>query len=145
LGAAVALGGDKYNRQLHSLEKAILEDKAGQLQQQLGSPSLEGFTWAELLKLAAGAEIDADKREEYIKLLGAVNVPSQSNSPLRKDFQHDMDAVLAQLVVMASANTVLTWEDGSPIIAYGKPVYAFQATEAQFKDSLLFSNAMAQV
>ena len=143
LGAAVALVADKYNRQLHPLEKALLENKAESLGKELGPPLLEGFTWAELLALVAGAEIDTAKRQQYLQLLGGISGPSEANNPLRKYFQHDIDAVLETLVVMASTNMVLTWEDGSPVIAHGEPVYAFQATEKQFQDSQLFSNALA--
>ncbi|TIH10895.1 hemagglutinin repeat-containing protein [Pseudomonas leptonychotis] len=143
LGAAVALTADKYNRQLHPLEKALLESKAKALEKDLGTPSLEGYTWTELLALAAGAEVDATKRQQYVQLLASISGPSETNNPLRKAFQRDMDAVLGTLVVMASSSMVLTWEDGSPVIAHGKPVYAFQATEEQFQDSRLFSNAFA--
>ncbi|MDF3931346.1 hypothetical protein [Pseudomonas citronellolis] len=40
---------------------------------------------------------------------------------------------------MQLENRPLTWADGSPITAYGQPVYAFQATPEQFADSSLFN------
>jgi filamentous hemagglutinin len=129
-----ASGVDMFNRQLHKQQEIpLLKKKADELQAQRASRS--GARWEDLLLLAAGAEVDAAGLEH----LKSVMQNAVGNDPESRNFAEDMGDAYAAITQLSNQKIPLTWSDGRPIIANGAPVYAFNATDAQFNDSTLFN------
>ncbi|MGC3875393.1 DUF637 domain-containing protein [Halomonas sp. GXIMD04776] len=138
-GAWVANQADRYNRQLHPQEHAMLADEADALEERLGQPQLQGVTWQDMLTLASGASLDAQAAQQFNELLTQLE-GTNANNPLYQDFQHDLLQASQSIAALAEQNTALTWQDGESITAYGDPVIAFQVTPRQYQDADLFGS-----
>ncbi|WP_256582469.1 hemagglutinin repeat-containing protein [Pseudomonas sp. Irchel 3A5] len=139
-GAAVAgstaVDVERFNRQLHkSQELPILKKKAGELEATVGE-TRSGALWQDLLLLASGAQIDAADQTRLKQILSK----SSGSDPESRDFAEDMSVAYGVVTQLAAQKVPLTWSDGSPIIANGDVVYAFNSTDKQFKDASLFNS-----
>ncbi|WP_416426987.1 hemagglutinin repeat-containing protein [Pseudomonas sp. App30] len=133
VGAKTATGVDLYNRKLHQQQEvAVLKQKAEELKATVALKS--DVSWEDLLMLAGGAAVDAKDQQ---RLLGILRM-ADGNDPESLNFLADFDQAMKVVNDLAAQRIPLTWANGQPIIADGKPVYAFSATEEQFNDSGLF-------
>lgn len=133
VGAKTATGVDLYNRKLHQQQEvAVLKQKAEELKATVALKS--DVSWEDLLLLAGGAAVDAKDQQ---RLLGILRM-ADGNDPESLNFLADFDQAMKVINDLAAQRIPLTWANGQPIIADGKPVYAFSATEEQFNDSGLF-------
>jgi filamentous hemagglutinin len=137
-GANIAKNATAYNRQLHPEEVRRIKEKAAQLTAERGRPGFQDFTWEELLTIASDSQLDNSTANKYAALANKFAQESSRGNPLSSDFTQDMQVAQAAVTQMAQQGTPLTWNDGSAITAYGKPVLAFQATAEQKADSSLF-------
>ncbi|MBX8610463.1 DUF637 domain-containing protein, partial [Pseudomonas cichorii] len=133
-GSWVAVNATSYNRLLHATERKALNDEAKALEKRLGKPS-SSISWDDFLLLASSAELDAAESAR----LQAVLASFKEGNPEQSRFKAELSIAMESIQHLASQNTVLMWSDGNPIVANGAPVYAFQATDKQFRDSGLFS------
>ncbi|MCD5970388.1 two-partner secretion domain-containing protein [Pseudomonas quasicaspiana] len=139
-GAAVAgstaVDVERFNRQLHkSQELPILKKKAEELDA-TGRKTRSGALWEDLLLLASGAQIDAADQTRLKQILSK----SSGSDPESRNFAEDMSYAYDVVAQLAAKKVPLTWSDGSPIIANGDVVYAFNSTDKQFKDASLFNS-----
>ncbi|MCQ2995017.1 hemagglutinin repeat-containing protein [Pseudomonas syringae] len=139
-GAAVAgstaVDVERFNRQLHkSQELPILKKKAEELDA-TGRRTRSGALWQDLLLLASGAQIDAADQTRLKQILSK----SSGSDPESRNFAEDMSVAYGVVAQLAAQKVPLTWSDGSPIIANGDVVYAFNSTDKQFKDASLFNS-----
>ena len=136
--AELARSSNAYNRQLHDFEKKQIVKEAAKLTAQGQSKS--GMLWEDLLMIASGTELDA---EGALRLQGILNIYGADN-PSGDWFKEDMARVFAVVDQLASQGLMLTWNDGSAVIADGEPVYAFRATEKQWADVNLFNTDLSR-
>lgn len=137
--AELARSSNAYNRQLHDFEKKQIVKEAAKLTAQGQSKS--GMLWEDLLMIASGTELDA---EGAMRLQGILNIYGADN-PSDDWFKEDMARAFAVVDQLASQGLMLTWNDGSAVIADGEPVYAFRATEKQWADVNLFNTDLSRV
>ncbi|WP_327110953.1 DUF637 domain-containing protein, partial [Pseudomonas syringae] len=135
-GSWVAGSATSYNRLLHSTEKRALTEEAKALESRLGKPS-SSVSWDELLLLASSAKLDAKENARLEALKASYN----AGNPEGVRFAEELQIANTSIGRLAAQNTVLTWDDGSTIIADGEAVHAFQSTASQFKDAGLFNTA----
>ena len=144
-GALIAGQVESYNRQLHTRERELLAEQAVALEERLGSPQLQDTTWEDMLLLVSGAALDEQEAQRFMALLDHLESSSNDNNPLYQRFLQDLQTASTALQDLSSryAGQALTWANGEPITAHGEPVTAFQATEAQYRDSGLFGQVDA--
>ncbi|WP_239646774.1 filamentous hemagglutinin N-terminal domain-containing protein [Pseudomonas syringae] len=135
-GSWVAGSATSYNRLLHSTEKRVLTEEAKALESRLGKPS-SSVSWGDLLLLASSAELDAKENARLQALLTSYG----AGNPEGARFAEELLIAKTSVGRLAAQNIVLTWDDGSTIIADGEAVHAFQSTTSQFKDAGLFNTA----
>ncbi|MBX8536641.1 DUF637 domain-containing protein [Pseudomonas cichorii] len=133
-GSWVAANATTYNRLLHATERKALNDEAKALEKRLGKPS-SSISWDDFLLLASSAELDAAESAR----LQAVLASFKEGNPEQSRFKAELSIAMESIQHLASQNTVLMWSDGKPIVANGAPVYAFQSTDRQFRDSGLLN------
>ncbi|WPO98276.1 filamentous hemagglutinin N-terminal domain-containing protein [Pseudomonas sp. HR96] len=124
-----------YNRQLHVIEQKMLQDSASKLDQ--SGPSRSSLPWETLLAYEAGASVDDADAAELKSILGNVNDTNPEKANLLDDLQKANDVITG----IKNEKIALTWEDGTPIIAHGDPVYAFTSSDAQAADGTLFNTS----
>ncbi|GGY12112.1 hypothetical protein GCM10007160_43590 [Litchfieldella qijiaojingensis] len=141
-GAAIAAYSTLYNRGRHPQEEALLAEQAAALEERLGSPQLDGVTWDDMMALVSGAQLDAQQAAQFDALLAGLESTSNANNPQYQRFLHDLQIASVAMDDLANryAGLELTWDNGDPITAHGEPVTAFQATDAQYRDSGLFDD-----
>ena len=133
-GSWVAGNATSYNRLLHSAEKKALTEEAKALEERLGKPKSD-MSWADVLLLAANAQVDATENVRLQALL-------ESFPPGNPEGQHlaqDLLTATASIHRLATQDIVLTWSDGRKIVANGAEVHAFQSTKTQLVDPGLFN------
>jgi filamentous hemagglutinin len=135
VGSEIAGSAQSYNRKLHVLEKERLAKEAANLDSTVGK-SKTGISWSILLDFAAGGQIDEEDNRQLQAILGSYG----KNNP--EGVRVSADLTLAGDVVkqLQSEKVLLTFADGTPIVANGEKVYAFTSTDSQYKDSQLFSS-----
>ncbi|WP_229803904.1 DUF637 domain-containing protein, partial [Halomonas qijiaojingensis] len=141
-GAAIAAYSTLYNRGRHPQEEALLAEQAAALEERLGSPQLDGVTWDDMMALVSGAQLDAQQAAQFDALLAGLESTSNANNPQYQRFLHDLQIASVAMDDLTNryAGLELTWDNGDPITAHGEPVTAFQATDAQYRDSGLFGD-----
>ncbi|MDT3723244.1 DUF637 domain-containing protein [Pseudomonas oryzihabitans] len=135
-GAEIAGNAQAYNRQLHSFERQILDEKAQELQQTLGNTK-SGESWETLLTLVGGAAVDSEDSQKLAALQASLKDSNPESWSLKQDLMQ------AQQVIdqLKGQRIALNWSNGNPIVADGDRVYAFAATDAQRQDHALFDVA----
>lgn len=136
LGAEIAGNAQAYNRQLHSFERKLIDEKAQELQQTLGN-SLSGLSWNELLSYEAGAAVDSDDSQK----LAALKASLSDSNPEHLNLMQDLAQAQQIIDQIKSQRIALKWNNGESITANGDKVYAFDATEMQRQDHGLFDLA----
>ncbi|NBF08446.1 DUF637 domain-containing protein [Pseudomonas sp. Fl4BN1] len=136
IGSQIAGNAQAYNRKLHSFEEKRIAEEAKKMEASLGK-SRSGFGWDVLLTYAADGELDAQDNKQLQAIFAAYRPNNPEGLNLAEDLQRAIDVVKQ----LQSEKVLLTWADGSPVIANGDKVYAFAATSKQYADPLLFNSA----
>ncbi|CAI8706834.1 filamentous hemagglutinin [Pseudomonas chlororaphis] len=136
LGSQIAGNAQSYNRKLHTLEEKRLAEEAKKLEASLGKSS-SGLDWDILLTYAANGELDEQSNKQLQAILSGYKPSNPEGVHLAEDLDRARDVVKQ----LQSEKVLLTWADGSPIVANGDKVYAFGATSKQYTDPLLFNSA----
>lgn len=136
LGSQIAGNAQSYNRKLHTLEEKRLAEEAKKLEASLGKSS-SGLDWDILLTYAANGELDEQSNKQLRAILSGYKPSNPEGVHLAEDLDRARDVVKQ----LQSEKVLLTWADGSPIVANGDKVYAFGATSKQYTDPLLFNSA----
>ncbi|PAU76891.1 two-partner secretion domain-containing protein [Halomonas salipaludis] len=137
-GAFIAGQVESYNRQLHPRERDLLAEQAALMEAELGAPQLGDVSWEELLILASGSLLDQETTQRFNELLTQLN---NGSSPFEQRFLADLQTAYTAVLGLAAVHQdqPLTWQDGSPITAFGDATYPFHATPEQFQDAGLFN------
>ncbi|SDK95510.1 filamentous hemagglutinin [Franzmannia pantelleriensis] len=137
-GAFIAGQVESYNRQLHPRERDLLAEQAALMETELGAPQLGDVSWEELLILASGSLLDQETTQRFNELLTQLN---NGSSPFEQRFLADLQTAYTAALGLAAVHQdqPLTWQDGSPITAFGDATYPFHATPEQFQDAGLFN------
>ncbi|UFH49291.1 hypothetical protein [Pseudomonas sp. KNUC1026] len=134
---------EAFNRQLHEKEKKLIAEEADRLAELTKTElALNSLTWKDLLLIVSSATVD-EKESQKLSDLIAAQRDKGSNS--YQVFLNVLATAYNSVQRMADTKTAVTWADGSPIVADGEPVYAFQASKAQYKDALLFNTLARDV
>ncbi|MFL1558331.1 filamentous hemagglutinin N-terminal domain-containing protein, partial [Pseudomonas sp. O11] len=135
MGSEIAGNAQSYNRKLHALERKRLDEEAKKLN---GSgESQSGLAWGDLLTYVAAGEVDKQSSGQLSDALDKYN----PNSPTGQRLLEDLSTAQKVITQIQNEKVLLTWTDGSPIVANGEKVYAFGATPKQYADSLLFNSS----
>ncbi len=134
MGSEIAGNAQSYNRKLHVQEEKRLAQEAKSLDATKGQ-SRSGFEWDALLTFVAGGEVDQKTNNELQGILAGYG-PSNPEGQALGD---DLTVARGVITKLQNEKVLLTWGDGSPIVANGDQVVAFKSTEKQYKDSLLFN------
>ncbi len=136
MGSEIAGNAQSYNRKLHALEQKRIDEEATKLE---GSQvkSRSGLAWGDLLTYVAEGEVDD---QTSCKLSDALDKYGPNN-PTGQRLLEDLDTAQNIISKIQNEKVLLTWSDGSPVVAHGEKVYAFGATSKQFEDSLLFNSS----
>ncbi|AZF24376.1 filamentous hemagglutinin N-terminal domain-containing protein [Pseudomonas sp. R2-60-08W] len=134
MGSEIAGNAQSYNRKLHAQEEKRLAQEAKSLDATKGQ-SRSGFEWDALLTFVAGGEVDQKTNNELQGILAGYGPTNPEGQALGDDL------AVARGVInkLQNEKVLLTWGDGSPIVANGDQVVAFKSTDKQYKDSLLFN------
>ncbi|MGK0546127.1 DUF637 domain-containing protein, partial [Halomonas cupida] len=140
IGAQVAGSATQYNRLLHPTEKALIDEKAKELEATYGALSAE-LSWEDMLTLVSGAELDATESARYTALIGQLDT-SDGSFFANKQFAEKMLVALDAFDELAldHQGDTLTWNNGESIVAHGQPVRPFQSTPEQYADRGLFGD-----
>ncbi len=135
VGSEIAGSAQSYNRKLHVLEKERLSKEAANLDSTVGK-SKTGISWSILLEFASGGQIDEEDNAQLQAILSSYGKTNPEGIRVASDL------TLAGEVVkqLQSEKVLLTFADGTPIVANGEKVYAFTSTSNQYKDSQLFNS-----
>ncbi|WP_350613805.1 HNH endonuclease [Pseudomonas sp. HY7a-MNA-CIBAN-0227] len=133
MGSEIAGNAQSYNRKLHVQEEKRLAQEAKSLDATKKSRS--GFEWDALLTFVAGGEVDQKTNNE---LQGVLARYSPTN-PEGQALGDDLSVAREVITKLQNEKVLLTWADGSPIVANGAQVVAFKSTDKQYTDSRLFN------
>ncbi|MDO9342570.1 MAG: hemagglutinin repeat-containing protein [Pseudomonas sp.] len=134
VGSGTGYGVEVFNRQLHlTQEVPLLKKKAEELEKTRLKPKSDA-SWEDLLRMAAGSKVDAVENARLDAL-----EKNWGNDPTRDWLDRDLVIARGAIQELADQKIPLTWKDGTPIIANGSAVYAFNSTKEQFVDTSLFN------
>ncbi|MGF6706417.1 DUF637 domain-containing protein [Pseudomonas frederiksbergensis] len=134
LGSEIAGNAQSYNRKLHVQEEKRLALEAKNLDASTGK-SQSGFEWNALLTFVAGGEVDKQTNNELQGILSGYS----PNNPEGQHLADDLRVARGVVTQLQNEKVLLTWADGSPIVANGDKVVAFTSTDRQYNDSRLFN------
>lgn len=134
LGSEIAGNAQSYNRKLHVQEEKRLALEAKNLDASTGK-SQSGFEWNALLTFVAGGEVDKQTNNELQGILSGYS----PNNPEGQHLADDLRVARGVVAQLQNEKVLLTWADGSPIVANGDKVVAFKSTDRQYNDSRLFN------
>ena len=134
LGSEIAGNAQSYNRKLHVQEEKRLAIEAKNLDASTGK-SQSGFEWNALLTFVAGGEVDKQTNNELQGILSGYS----PNNPEGQHLADDLRVARGVVTQLQNEKVLLTWADGSPIVANGDKVVAFTSTDRQYNDSRLFN------
>ncbi|VVP30827.1 hypothetical protein PS862_04358 [Pseudomonas fluorescens] len=134
LGSEIAGNAQSYNRKLHVQEEKRLAIEAKNLEASTGK-SQSGFEWNALLTFVAGGEVDKQTNNELQGILSGYS----PNNPEGQHLADDLRVARGVVTQLQNEKVLLTWADGSPIVANGDKVVAFTSTDRQYNDSHLFN------
>ncbi|WP_095054698.1 DUF637 domain-containing protein [Pseudomonas sp. Irchel s3b2] len=134
LGSEIAGNAQSYNRKLHVQEEKRLALEAENLDASTGK-SQSGFEWNALLTFVAGGEVDKQTNNELQGILSGYS----PNNPEGQHLADDLRVARGVVTQLQNEKVLLTWADGSPIVANGDKVVAFKSTDRQYNDSRLFN------
>ncbi|AZF08401.1 Putative large exoprotein, ShlA/HecA/FhaA family [Pseudomonas sp. R2-37-08W] len=134
MGSEIAGNAQSYNRKLHAQEEKRLAQEAKSLDATKGQ-SRSGFEWDALLTFVAGGEVDQKTNNELQGILAGYG----PTNPEGQALGDDLAVARGVITKLQNEKVLLTWGDGSPIVANGDQVVAFKSTDKQYKDSLLFN------
>nr|WP_256676832.1 DUF637 domain-containing protein [Pseudomonas sp. H3(2019)] len=133
-GSEIAGNAQSYNRKLHVQEEKRLALEAKNLDASTGK-SQSGFEWNALLTFVAGGEVDKQTNNELQGILSGYS----PNNPEGQHLADDLRVARGVVTQLQNEKVLLTWSDGSPIVANGDKVVAFTSTDRQYNDSRLFN------
>ncbi|MDR0191806.1 filamentous hemagglutinin N-terminal domain-containing protein [Pseudomonas yamanorum] len=136
MGSEIAGNAQSYNRKLHALERKRLDEEAKKLSGSVGG-SQSGLAWGDLLTYVAAGEVDKQSSGQLSDALDKYN----PNSPIGQRLLEDLSTAQKVISQIQNEKVLLTWTDGSSIVANGEKVYAFGATPKQYADPLLFNSS----
>ncbi|WP_439863546.1 two-partner secretion domain-containing protein [Pseudomonas antarctica] len=133
MGSEIAGNAQSYNRKLHVQEEKRLAEEAKSLDATRKSRS--GFEWDALLTFVAGGEVDQKTNNELQGILAGYS----PTNPEGQALGDDLSVARGVITKLQNEKVLLTWADGSPIVANGDQVVAFKSTDKQYTDSRLFN------
>jgi len=133
MGSEIAGNAQSYNRKLHVQEEKRLAQEAKSLDTTRKSRS--GFEWDALLTFVAGGEVDQKTNNELQEVLSRYS----PTNPEGQALGDDLSVAREVITKLQNEKVLLTWADGSPIVANGAQVVAFKSTDKQYTDSRLFN------
>ncbi len=136
-GAAAGANIDWHNRQLHPSEEQRIQTLAKEMAaQDHDALHLNEEQWAQRLRIAAASQIDA--RDNQIINAQLARHAWSHGLPSGEIYLQSLNSAAQVLKKEAARNTPLSWQDDSPILAYGEAVTAFEASDKQYGDHNLF-------